>query len=205
MSTDLIETQVLDNVLPQELADGLETLMLGPDFPWYYVKDVTFPADKKPKYYTHGFSHKIYHFRDGILTSKDFFDQVKNIPSYALSKAKMQNEEHFLKENYSISVIKSFFQVPMMARDYKHDNKHLDTDVSHIVCLYYLNDSTSKTYFFSKDEDDENISFTVQPKKNRVFLFDGRYYHASSAPESGPRVVINFNLFSENTFKELGV
>ena len=155
MTKDLIETQILDDVLPQEMADYLESYMLGSDFPWYYVRDVTFPQYKQPKNHTHGFSHKIYHFREGILTSQNFFNTVKDIPSYAISKAKIENEEEYLKENYSISTVKSFFQVPTGIKDYKYDNKHLDTDVPHIVCLYYLNDAPSKTYFFSKDKDDE--------------------------------------------------
>jgi len=204
---DILNTVVIDNVLPQELADKIESIFCGNEFPWYYIPDITYDALKYKGEgrtgETFGFSHELYSYKKGIVTSEIVFNIIKDIPSYALVKNNLIEDQIKVDiENYIIATVKSFFQPPNGDTRREYDNKHTDTDVPHLVCLYYVMGATGDTFFFGREKDSE-LAFRVTPKKNRVLLFDGNYYHASSSPYSGPRIVINFNLFHNDTIAAL--
>ena len=85
---------------------------------------------------------------------------------------------------------------------------HVNRDVPHLVLLYYVNDSDGDTILYDKTMDDIpyeelypdeycdlNITHRVTPKKGRVLVFDGRYYHAPSSPTKSMRCIITLDLF----------
>jgi ectoine hydroxylase-related dioxygenase (phytanoyl-CoA dioxygenase family) len=76
---------------------------------------------------------------------------------------------------------------------------HIDADISHLVFIYYVNDSDGDTVFFKqkfngfpvKNLDEE---FRISPKAGTAVLFDGNQYHASSSPvNSDYRCVLNID------------
>jgi len=89
----------------------------------------------------------------------------------------------------------------------------VDHHAPHQTGLLYLNDSDGDTYFYDNyydpavDEDFSQFDYyqkfiiehlklqqSVTPKSNRLVLFDGYQYHASSCPiKTQLRVVMNFN------------
>ena len=71
-----------------------------------------------------------------------------------------------------------------------HGLPHIDSDISHKVCLYYVNDVDGDTCFFDNANGD-NIVKRVTPKKNRAVIFPGELYHAPFWPTTGPRAIIN--------------
>lgn len=71
-----------------------------------------------------------------------------------------------------------------------HGLPHIDDDMSHKVCLYYVNDADGDTCFFD-NENGDNIVKRVTPKKNRAVIFPGELYHAPFWPTTGPRAIIN--------------
>ncbi len=88
---------------------------------------------------------------------------------------------------------------------------HVDySDPGEISVLYYPHDTTGKTYFFeetySEDinvgEYDWNPIDSVEPKKGRIVVFPSNQYHAGSSPESGRRMLINFNYFNKNSLDD---
>ena len=85
---------------------------------------------------------------------------------------------------------------------------HVNRDVPHLVLLYYVNDSDGDTVIYDKTIDDipysvrypeeyydMNITHKVTPKKGRVLVFDGKYYHAPSSPTKSMRCIITLDLF----------
>jgi len=80
---------------------------------------------------------------------------------------------------------------------------HVDTDMEHLVLLYYVNDSDGDTIIFNEKFDgssipDLTVKQMVSPKMGRAVLFDGLYYHSSSGPKiSDNRVVININFLGK--------
>jgi hypothetical protein len=81
-----------------------------------------------------------------------------------------------------------------------HNAPHVDLGVDHTVILYYVNDSDGDTVIFDRTREtgmDRGASIIQResPRAGDFLVFDGRHYHASSAPrESKRRAVINFTL-----------
>lgn len=94
----------------------------------------------------------------------------------------------------------------------EHHLPHIDSWYPHWVAIYYVNDSDGDTYIFNEINDNydsgiedvkliEKNKFTIKkritPKKGKVLLFEGKYYHTSSWPKKNKyRTVININLDS---------
>jgi hypothetical protein len=71
---------------------------------------------------------------------------------------------------------------------------HIDYAEPHRTLLFYFNDSSGSTRFYSKDKDDRNVSLEVLPKANTAYDFDGLIYHSSSSPDkNNHRFVLNIN------------
>ena len=75
---------------------------------------------------------------------------------------------------------------------YRH-GWHVDEKEPHWVCIYYVNDSDGNTLLR-----EEGITWQVEPKANRLLLFDGKIEHTGHSPsEHKNRILINAN-FSKN-------
>lgn len=87
---------------------------------------------------------------------------------------------------------------------------HVDYQDTHLVLLYYVNDSNGDTFVykekFSKknklklnDVDIKKLSLLekVEFKRGRVVIFNGKNYHASSLSSSNPRIILNVNLYGK--------
>jgi len=89
---------------------------------------------------------------------------------------------------------------------------HIDSPSRHEVGLFYLTDSNGPTYIYknTRDEKDryddshayyvehvkDNLELweTFECKANRLVMFNGDHYHASSTPtDVGRRITLNFN------------
>jgi hypothetical protein len=71
---------------------------------------------------------------------------------------------------------------------------HIDLVEPHRTLLFYFNDSSGVTRFYSKDKTDNKISLEVTPKANTAYDFDGLIYHSSSTPTTNNhRFVLNIN------------
>ena len=177
---NLIETQIIDGILPQTYADEIERTLFNMSFPWYLLEDITYSNtiqfdNLKPEKKTPGFMH--YLLCENI--ESPYFNFLKIIPHLALG----------VKFNYNQS--RCFLQLPLNTRQ-EHNNIHVDNYMPHIVCLYYVNDADGDTVLFSNDR--KTIIQRITPKKNRVVIFDGSIPHASSTPTKFKRAVINYNL-----------
>jgi hypothetical protein len=89
----------------------------------------------------------------------------------------------------------------------KHE-PHTDWQEEHKTGILYLNDSDGDTIIYNekydltssanskdyKDKIDLTVNTTSTPEENKLIIFDGLTYHASTTPTTAPRrVAINFN------------
>ncbi len=92
-----------------------------------------------------------------------------------------------------------------------HNAPHTDSEKDHYAALYYLHDATGDTVFFEQYDDPKDGSveerwykartqkytehLRVKPQANKLFVFDGHTFHASSNPtgDSKWRIVLNLN------------
>jgi hypothetical protein len=177
----LIETVIIDDLLPPAYANEIERVMFSNTFPWYFLEDITYVRpDLLGGSKTPALAHQFY----GKNGASEYFNLIQVIPFIAMQKA---NGGSFSR----IQQARTFMQFPL-ANAPVHNNVHVDYDFPHIACLYYVNDTDGATFMFANDK--VTVTQAVTPKKNRVVLFDGSIYHSSSNPTQGKRAVINFDL-----------
>jgi len=197
---------VLDDLIPKNLQDEIENVLTGPEFPWY----MTCHKNKDGEFITSDYSQnkkfdnnnnvkdigQLVHIfmkignderlGDNITIRSPYFD-------FILSVLELATKKYDLK-NVLVKRIKS--NLKTTSQKFNKDSfgtPHRDYDKSHFVLIYYVNDSDGDTFIFD-NEDDLNITKRITPKKGRVLLFDGKYYHAAGNPvDSNYRIVVNYD------------
>jgi hypothetical protein len=193
---DIIE---IDNIIPVDYQNHIEKIMLGSNFPWYYNPNLVSPdqpflqrADNHQ-----GFNHLF--LEEGKASSyfESVYPLVLSITSQPCISA---NNLVRMRANLTLNAAGSSLQ---------HHLPHIDTWRPHWVAIYYVNDSdgdtiifneTNNTYNSGQSDIDKTLTgkFTIKqrvtPKKGKVLIFEGKYYHTSSWPTTNKcRSVINMN------------
>jgi len=184
---------VFDDIIDVKLQDDIEKTFLSLDFPWFFNKDVSVldnEVQQRP-----GFSH-YFVSKDGGENS-DWHEPLLPIIKNSCKKI-----------SYKYSKIlqgRAFLQLPLNLKD-RHivDSPHLDiTEFRHLVVLYYVCDSDGDTVIYKNNyENGKTIpqlkdlveNKRVSPKKGRVVVFDGYFWHTACQPENNKRLVINYNV-----------
>ncbi len=188
---------VIDNAISTNYQDAIFNRLLDDrNFPWYYIPNITkrSTGEEINESDSFGFAHSFLD-RRGIQSSilNDFLLPL----AY----------EACDKINYTPNgfYYGRIFKTVAMKNAPTRNLWHVDMLDPHLVCLYYVNDSTGPTVITSvssqdvkqddiNDKTDVPIMQEIEPKKGRAVLFNGKYYHASSNPDKGRRVIINFNI-----------
>jgi hypothetical protein len=190
---------VIDNVVPEQYQNLIESQMIAENVNWHYMKDITYDVDKikdtsmiesKP-----AFAHKFYDREKGVISPA--YGLVLPIVYFACDKVKFQITE--------IIAVRSFLTIPLPSHMNSVDHPHVDREVSHLNVLYYVNDADGDTVFYDKTfrdisptqvrTEDLTIYKQVTPRKGRAVVFDGSRYHASTRPTTGSRIVVNFGVW----------
>jgi hypothetical protein len=186
---------VFDDIIPIEQQETIKNTLLGPQFPWRFVDDVTGGGsqDKRP-----AFSHTF--ISDGAIRTNQAFVNVlqplwKNCMGKVMEKTSTQG-------NYSALKARSFLQLPLAnLTGSEYDSHHIDMMQEHFAFLYYVCDSDGDTVLFENMYSRDNPNspepgelkekMRVTPKQGRVVIFDGYYWHTATQPSKGIRCVIN--------------
>lgn len=188
--------KVFDNFIPDQYVDEINNLLFN-KWSWGFVGDVTVRHD---------------HLENADADYK---------PRPAISKALIKNDHVVINMDFLYPMIwsaadkagvnfnkiaqsRAFMQFPIITND-RLDPAHVDLHIPHTVVLYYVNDSDAQTIIYDKKDDGygedyiydvENLSVLekVTPKKGRVVVFDGSYYHTAEQPKNGMRCILNTNL-----------
>ena len=168
--------EVYDNILPKEISDTIENLVLEQSLvPLFYTSNV---AKKNSQIFNPAFGDTFYD------PSRDIYKPYSHM---------------FLEVVYRLgNTLNMVIEGIMQGRIFVHlpspnpglDEKHIDTPDDHYVCLYYINDSEGDTIIF--DDNGKEIQ-QITPKKGRIAFFEGSMKHCSSRPTTKTRAVLNFN------------
>ena len=193
---DIIE---IDNIIPVDYQNHIEKIMLGSNFPWYYNPNLVSPdqpflqrADNHQ-----GFNHL---FLESSTPSGHFESVYPLVLSITSNPCFTVNNLVRMRANLTLNNSQSTLE---------HHLPHIDTWRPHWVAIYYVNDSDGDTIIFNETNDTYNsgqtdidkslsgkftINRRVTPKKGKVLIFEGKYYHTSSWPTMNKcRSVINMN------------
>ena len=192
MINDIIE---IDDVISTSFQDEIyQKLFQDETFPWMRIPNVVKTADDT--YVNDGSHTLVYTFKHNDGETAEFNSFFEPIMREACAKI------NFTVNNYLYGTIYNRIANSNFS---SHNDFHSDFAGSHLVCLYYVNDSTGTTLISSITADemgaeemnglsDKKIIREITPKKGKCVLFDGKYYHTSGNPNEGRRCIINFNV-----------
>lgn len=186
--------EIFDNLLPPSLVKDLEETFSNREFPWYYTESSSGVEGQKD------FNNKCVkdcpQFVHSIIEGDEDTSYVANIIKPIL---------YFLEEKTETEILDVWrIKANCLLPDNKDNTQffntpHIDHDITNYVSMvYYINDSDGPTRLYNKraGEDFTNLELVgeVLPKKGRCVIFPSCYYHASSNPTLGRRMVLNFIL-----------
>ena len=191
---------IYDNFLPDFIANDIEKMFTSNDVPYYFHPNSCGEYDN-PYYDLYlknkdkiveapQFCHYFYDWHHEHPRNSDYM----NYPLKVLNVFK----DKFDDISFNLIRMKANMQLQNKKSDYEYTAMpHRDFNFEHVVLLYYVNDSDGDTILF-EDTDTTNelkIAHRIQPKKNRLLVFDGNWLHSSSVPiKSEYRVVFNYDL-----------
>lgn len=196
---------IIDDLVGQSYSNRLLGVAMSPLFQWtFQPTDVTYgnslPENRK-QYANSGWVH---HLLDGESYS-EFLNLY--VPLLDTIQDTLKTKCNFTR--LRVSMHQNTIGSP------KHNNPHTDFEDDHYSAIYYLNDSDGDTYLFKEYDDPHagsvkqrweksssmtnfTVESTVTPKQNRLLVFDGHQFHASSHPkESNYRIILNVNFTTE--------
>ena len=170
--------KIIDNIINKKEQEELKSTLLGRNFPWFYLNDITMNkgGQQRP-----GFSH--YFVNDEKINS-DWNSMTNNIINNSCKKTKINYDK--------IIESRAFLQVPLHSNITKNnlvDTPHIDRETKHTVILYYVTTAVGDTIIYT-DRGEKKIA----PKQGRVVIFDGSLKHTATQPTEDVRCVININI-----------
>jgi hypothetical protein len=189
---------IIDDFLPKVKFDELSKFVMSTQFPWYYASHVSLPPweeydiqDPLAKE-TDGWYHMLYSSEDNydgyyMNIFQDFFEELTQRFGYT--------------KNDLIRARLGLKQPKFDHKDENYNLPHVDYNDPHDTIIYYLNDSDGDTRMFKEharenpDSATFNVDQRIEPKANRLVIFDGLQYHTASNPiKTNRRVILNINL-----------
>ena len=157
-------------------------------FPWYLTPDVTTTSrnsQKRPAF-----------FHNFVIREEEFIGTVDSVFHELFTPLILNVCNKLNKKHVDVIQGRSFFQLPITLKGTRVDTPHVDANYDHFVMLYYVCDSDGDTLIYNEQvkSDTYTLQRRVTPKKGRVVLFDGSYYHTAEQPLNNIRCVVNYNL-----------
>jgi hypothetical protein len=185
--------KVIDDFLPVGYYKEIEKLMLGPNFPWFYLPNICdggMPEEESVDRIP-GFYNLIVHQGTKNSDLADFF------MAFALTVQE-------LLENTEITRIRADMVLP---GGINKQDVHVDSIQPHIASVLYIGESDGDTILYKeklinpdpykKPNPPEKLTELkrISPKPNRLVLFNGNYWHVGETPSRGRRIVLNSNYY----------
>lgn len=182
--------KVIDNLLTPSYHEALCNIMLGEEFDWYFLPNTTF-ADRGTDM---SFRHMFY--SDGAYTASPM---AKFISPFIFHLSDAGQVPH-------VCLLRCKANLTFRATDQSEDMiPHVDYIHPNLSMIYYLHDCDGDTIVYNETVDDFDgnhvpdtdrltVLDRVQPKANRLIIFNGNKFHTGLLPkESSRRIVINAN------------
>ena len=177
------------------------------DYPWKFSSNLTY-GNGEENVNSQDFE---YGFNASITKEQRYFILPLILKICDLSNIEISNKNQ-------ISRITPRLQT-MLSSNNEINDIHIDKEQNHYVIIFYPHNIDGDTILYNqttldfncskfikmnfKEKREETKNFTIleriTPKENRVVVFNGNRYHASSSPSKGPRCIININIDIDET------
>lgn len=179
--------KVFDDVFSEEEITQIENTFIK--MPWFLstAEGYRTVSDNVFEEYTDNNTIEGVQFTDFIFSDGKPNSQIYPTAAFIL-------EQFCIRKQFPISKlirIKANLQVQQPRAEHEYNTMHVDGYESHLVLLYYVNDTDGNTIIF---DDKRQIKERIVPKRGRCLLFSGNQLHAGQPPTSHKtRIVINYN------------
>ena len=158
--------KIVDNILSPEEFKKLNEMLMGPEFPWYFLPDKVSKGDGN------------FQFCHNFILSGKVVSKFITILDPFIKKLNM-------KKVIRIKANKTFKKSTNIESEMHTDVKRKN-DEKFKTAVFYCNTNNGSTLFESGEK--------VDSKENRAVIFDGKTLHCGvDCTDSLRRVVINFN------------
>jgi len=191
---------VIDNFMPEEYFRQLRNFLLSSSFPWFYSHNIstgeTEPSKIENAIDSTAFAHKVF----GKWEKQKSFAYDAFIPLVDKIENHLENTHELIRlravlSNYQHGFDSHNFNLP-----------HVDYPCNHISAVYYLNETDGDTWIFDQyyqgkiEPDHYTVKQRINPKPNRLLIFDGLQYHTASNPvKYNNRLIANLNFVQKGT------
>jgi len=159
--------KIVDDVLPQHVADNIENLLTGRSFPWFFIapefSEVAFGGANQ---------YMIHTFYEDYKVNSTFYNLIEPIIEFINPRALIKIKANLYP--FTNTVIEQGFHV-----DCGWDDNH--------TAIYYVNDNDG----YTKLSDGTKI----ESVKNRLSILNPLTSHTGSTSTDKSRLTINFNWF----------
>jgi hypothetical protein len=187
MRTNFVE--VIDDFLSPSYFKHLSENVFGDDnFPWYYSDDASYPDRNRysinglEKNNSFGFNVSI--FYDGKFNNNCSKEVTSSVYPFALMVKDKLRASSILRIRADLTV--------WNPTNLMH-GPHVDYEGFHYSSVFYLNETDGNTVIFNEkvpnrkgishvDDFSLTIKESIEPKPNRLILFDGTYIHTGHSP-----------------------
>jgi hypothetical protein len=198
--------RIIDNFVPEILFQRVEEAVTSYDFPWFFLKDTTYRIkySNNDARWDEGFSCL-------VMLRKFEEDYEFKAPAYEVFLPMLAHFEFALGLNVN-DLVRCKVNLGTTSVTADPFDPHVDMpfyrNTTAILCV---NDSDGPTYIYDQkcpvgvspqvsldtyleNKDSFKLLEKVEPKRNRLILFPGEYYHSGSRPvDHKTRINVNFN------------
>ena len=181
-----MKLKIIDNYLTQSYHKAIQDLLLGSDFPWFYNRNInsTIETIGAKSFNEYGFSHHFY--KDGYFRDSQYATFIKPM---LLNLKDTVNCDCILRSRADM--------VTWSHEDFIHP-PHVDFYFPNVATIFYINDTDGDTIIYNQnhflDIKKLEIKERVNPKANRLVIFNGDVLHTGSSPTKHKnRILINSN------------
>jgi hypothetical protein len=172
--------QITDNALSIVDHKKIVHYFKSEDPCWRFVRNVTYGTQPYHDQNSWGFACSIYD--SGPAIGRNSAELIPNKFAYNLLKPLIIDESKLLRIRVGLIV--------NVGPEGPH-TPHIDQpNLEHYTQIYYMTDGSAPTNIFEEygpdpkyneyKPEDFTLKFQCEPKANRVFMFDGYYWHSSS-------------------------
>jgi hypothetical protein len=191
--------KIYENLLQPEFVDYIEKWTTSSGFSWHKGSEnygTLSPKHSQPHLKNEDVIESFQLTHTFISYDNSTFDKK----DHEFGELFLKNVFGLLREEYEVNKFAILrCKANLMPKQLRNNENcrnppHVDLFEPHLVVLYYVNDSDGDTFLYEKGTTD-NIIQRISPKKGKLVIFDGDYYHSSSPPQKNTvRIVINSDI-----------
>lgn len=178
--------EVVDNFAPQDYFELIQNHVLSSDQQWYYQSNISVLGRKSLG--KHGFNCHV------VLDGQMVASYEAGLLTDLLNKMKIGIG--------CKNILRSRLDMTVYTPGGMRCDPHVDSIKPHVATIFYLNDSDGNTVIFNEKFDESTkiteseltVQKEIEPKSNRLVIFDGHYIHTGHVPaHHNNRVILNSN------------